>query len=250
MILQREIIQKAQAWQIPPDTVDKDYVLGHFLSVFIEQYKDSLVFKGGTCLRKCYIEQYRFSEDIDFTAKNKAFVLEQNKLESITEILRERTGIQCSVEPIKPLLFKDAPKGFQVYIRYWGANHSRHQRPLPSSRWLTKIKLEVSTDEIILLPTEHLEIMHLYSDELTGESYCNCYSINEVVTEKLRALSQRAYTAPRDFFDLYHLTRGFSKKDWEAIIPIFRKKMKHKHLKYNSPDDLINDSKITNVKGA
>jgi len=25
------------------------------------------VFKGGTCLKKCYIETYRFSEDLDFT---------------------------------------------------------------------------------------------------------------------------------------------------------------------------------------
>ena len=27
----------------------------------------SWVFKGGTCLKKCYIETYRFSEDLDFT---------------------------------------------------------------------------------------------------------------------------------------------------------------------------------------
>lgn len=25
------------------------------------------MFKGGTCLKKCYIETYRFSEDLDFT---------------------------------------------------------------------------------------------------------------------------------------------------------------------------------------
>jgi predicted nucleotidyltransferase component of viral defense system len=25
------------------------------------------VFKGGTCLRKCYYETFRFSEDLDFT---------------------------------------------------------------------------------------------------------------------------------------------------------------------------------------
>jgi predicted nucleotidyltransferase component of viral defense system len=27
----------------------------------------SWIFKGGTCLRKCYYETYRFSEDLDFT---------------------------------------------------------------------------------------------------------------------------------------------------------------------------------------
>jgi len=27
----------------------------------------SWAFKGGTCLKKCYFETYRFSEDLDFT---------------------------------------------------------------------------------------------------------------------------------------------------------------------------------------
>lgn len=27
----------------------------------------SWVFKGGTCLKKCFLETYRFSEDLDFT---------------------------------------------------------------------------------------------------------------------------------------------------------------------------------------
>lgn len=85
MILQREILQRAQEWKVPPDTVDKDYVLGHFLSVFTAHYKEELAFKGGTCLRKCYIENYRFSEDLDFTALDKNFVLDQKTLQSIAK---------------------------------------------------------------------------------------------------------------------------------------------------------------------
>ena len=247
MILQKEIIEKAQAWKVPPDTVDKDYVLGHFLSVFVEFHKEDLVFKGGTCLRKCYIENYRFSEDLDFTAIDTNFVLEQKPLESIAKVTEERTGIKFNVDKIKPLLFQDEPKGFQVYIKYWGANHSKNQRPLPHDRWQTKIKLEVSTDEILLLDTVKLDIMHPYSDTLTGEKQCMCYSINEVVAEKLRALKQRSYTAPRDFYDLFHLTETFSKEDWETVIPTFLKKMEHKKLTYQSPDDLIDASKLENV---
>lgn len=34
------------------------------------------------------------------------------------------------------------------------------------------------------------------------------------------------------------------------VIPIFIKKMMHKKLEYQSPDDLIDGSKITNVKRA
>ncbi|MBJ7879610.1 nucleotidyl transferase AbiEii/AbiGii toxin family protein [Gelidibacter salicanalis] len=250
MILQKEIIQKALEWKVPPDTVDKDYVLGHFLSVFIAHYKDELVFKGGTCLRKCYIENYRFSEDLDFTALGKSFVLDQKILQNIAKTTEQNTGILFSVDKIKPLMFQDEPKGYQVYIKYWGANHSKNQRPLPPNRWHTKIKLEISTDEILLLDTESLHIMHPYSDALMGGRQIRCYSIGEVISEKLRALKQRSYTAPRDFYDLYHLTQEFSKEKWEMVIPIFIKKMMHKKLDYQSPDDLIDDSKIANVKRA
>ncbi|HEX9824956.1 MAG TPA: nucleotidyl transferase AbiEii/AbiGii toxin family protein [Flavobacteriaceae bacterium] len=250
MILQKEIVEKAQEWKVPPDTVDKDYVLGHFLSVFVAHNKDDLVFKGGTCLRKCYIENYRFSEDLDFTALNKDFVLEQKTLEVVANEVTEQTGILFYIEPVKPVLFNDQPKGFQVKIKHWGANHSKNQPPPPHNRWNTKIKLEVSTDELVLLNTEMRTIMHPYSDEATVEKQCNCYSINEIVSEKLRALLQRSYTAPRDFYDLYHLTQDFNKADWKNIKPIFLKKMEHKNLEYKSPEDLIDDSKLANVERA
>ena len=32
--------------------------------------QDDWIFKGGTCLKKCYFESYRFSEDLDFTVTN------------------------------------------------------------------------------------------------------------------------------------------------------------------------------------
>ena len=40
------------------------------------------VFKGGTCLKKCFIETYRFSEDLDFT------VLDDGPIESRVRFLR------------------------------------------------------------------------------------------------------------------------------------------------------------------
>lgn len=113
MILQKEIIEKAQEWKVPPDTVDKDYVLGHFLSVFVAHYKDALVFKGGTCLRKCYIKNYRFSEDLDFTAMDKNFVLQQKIVDAIAKTVEERTGIRCSVDKTKPLNLMMNPKDFR-----------------------------------------------------------------------------------------------------------------------------------------
>lgn len=250
MIFQKEIREKSQLWQVPPDTVDKDYVLGHFLSVFSKYYGNTVIFKGGTCLRKCYIENYRFSEDLDFSSIEPTFTLDEKILKTISEEMANTSGIQLFYEPITLLQHNNIPKGFQVNIKYWGANHLKNQQPSPPNRWHTKIKLEISTEELILLPTPNQQIFHPYSDNLSGATTINCYAINEVVAEKLRALKQRSYTAPRDFYDLYELTNNFSKQDWETIKPIFLQKMEHKNLAYNNPSDLINPEKLITVQRA
>jgi predicted nucleotidyltransferase component of viral defense system len=54
--------------------VEKDYVLGWLLAGIGEHpaTRDTWVFKGGTCLKKCFFETYRFSEDLDFTLTDPA----------------------------------------------------------------------------------------------------------------------------------------------------------------------------------
>ncbi len=69
MIDKREILEQASALKLLPHVVEKDYVLGWILGGIYANAAlvDSWVFKGGTCLKKCYFETYRFSEDLDFT---------------------------------------------------------------------------------------------------------------------------------------------------------------------------------------
>jgi predicted nucleotidyltransferase component of viral defense system len=56
MISRIEILRSATKLGIQPNTIDKDYVLGHFLNVLYSQEwaQNNLIFKGGTCLKKCY----------------------------------------------------------------------------------------------------------------------------------------------------------------------------------------------------
>jgi len=69
MINRREILDTATKLNLRPDVLEKDFVLGWVLAGIYahEKLKDTWVFKGGTCLKKCYFETYRFSEDLDFT---------------------------------------------------------------------------------------------------------------------------------------------------------------------------------------
>lgn len=120
MIFQKEIRDKAQLWGVPPDTVDKDYVLGHFLSVFSKYCGNEMVFKGGTSLRKCYFETYRFSEDLDFSSIKTDFKFDDKIFKKIEEEIYAEIGIVFFYEPIKILQHNNIPKGYQVHIRYWG----------------------------------------------------------------------------------------------------------------------------------
>lgn len=69
MIFKEEIQKIATAKKLGIDIVEKDYILSWVLAGIHHHNatKNSWIFKGGTCLKKCYFETYRFSEDLDFT---------------------------------------------------------------------------------------------------------------------------------------------------------------------------------------
>lgn len=69
MISKQELLQLRTEWQLDVGVIEKDYVLGWVLAAIAVEpaLAEHWIFKGGTCLRKCYYETYRFPEDLDFT---------------------------------------------------------------------------------------------------------------------------------------------------------------------------------------
>ncbi len=72
MIPKQEIMALAAELQLQAHVVEKDYALGWLLAGIAAHSSigNRWVFKGGTCLKKCYFETYRFSEDLDFTLQD------------------------------------------------------------------------------------------------------------------------------------------------------------------------------------
>ncbi|WP_297518299.1 nucleotidyl transferase AbiEii/AbiGii toxin family protein [Thermococcus sp.] len=66
----RLIIEKSRIKK--PELIEKDVVLHTILKGIYsnEHFAENYLFKGGTCLVKCYFGYYRFSVDLDFTFKN------------------------------------------------------------------------------------------------------------------------------------------------------------------------------------
>lgn len=99
MINRAEILGLANTLGLEARVIEKDYVLGWVLHGIA--IGPSWVFKGGTCLKKCYFETYRFSEDLDFTIADPAqidegFMLKRFRM--ISARLYDETGIEIPAE--------------------------------------------------------------------------------------------------------------------------------------------------------
>lgn len=161
MILQREIATIAEAKKLLRSTIDKDWALGHFLDAIysIKEIHETLIFKGGTCLKKCYFPDYRFSEDLDFTSTKADFILKEAHLKEICKHVMNNAGIMTFVDPLLPLRYNNMLTGYEANIKYWGADHPRNISPPPPARWLTKVKFEVILYETSMFKKSHKEMI-------------------------------------------------------------------------------------------
>ncbi len=204
MIEKNEILTIARNLGLNPDTVQKDYVLGWMLHGIGEhQSTKDWVFKGGTSLKKCFFETFRFSEDLDFTLKDNSHLnigFLHGVFSEIAEFIGDTVGIEFSPEKFK---FKVIDKGNGNYSAQ-GKIH--YNGPLRRKGSFATIKLDLTTDEILVLDTVRQDVHHPYSDNPSEGIHANCYAFEEVVAEKVRALAQRI--RPRDLYDVVHFFRN------------------------------------------
>jgi predicted nucleotidyltransferase component of viral defense system len=205
MIDRREILAFAQALGLPPRVVEKDYVLGWLLAGI--RTNDALaqhwVFKGGTCLKKCYFETYRFSEDLDFTITDEAHLDNAFLQDAFTDIaawIYEQSGIEIPANRLRFDVFRNKRDKLAAEGRIY------YRGPIaPAGSDIPRIKLDLTTDEVVVLPPVERPVIHPYSDAPGGGIVANCYAYEEVFGEKVRALGERA--RPRDLYDVINLFR-------------------------------------------
>jgi hypothetical protein len=188
---------------------------------------------------------------LDFTCINPKFELTQKLLNQVVQLVFERTEMSLFIEEFNPLHSKDKFTGYKAVIKFWGADHSRNQAPPPSARWTTSIKIEIILYELMVFPSESRVVYHPYSDTLSQTPLeVPCYSIHEVLSEKIRALIQRAYSAPRDFYDIWYLANYVENVKWDKVAKAFHKKMEFKGLEFTGIEQIINPQNDKRLKTA
>ena len=203
MIAKRELESLSAQWNVRLDVIEKDYALGWLLAGIAQhpELSKTWVFKGGTCLRKCYYETFRFSEDLDFTIVDGGPELPEDLTRiflEISEWLRDTTGLQLIVDndSFRRKVNRRGKETTQGKIAYTGPT---------THPGLPKIKLDLTTDEVLVRKPELRAIRHHYSDTPLPVNGVLSYSITELFGEKLRALTERC--RPRDLYDVVHLHR-------------------------------------------
>lgn len=186
--------------RIPEAVLERDYCLAWFLAALSkEKLGERLAFKGGTALKRCYIGDYRFSEDLDFTLTEEA---------SFEDIRQGLEPIYARVHGASGITFRFAREdrnshsnSHTFYLGYEG--------PLPATAAGKEVKVDVTIREKIVFPLEHRPVLRGYEEyaDLPDNMALRVYSLEEIAVEKAVAVMDRTRNEPRDLYDIWHLTK-------------------------------------------
>jgi len=217
-----------------PDIIEKDYYLHRLLHELSKDdyISSNVVFKGGTCLIKAYLGYFRFSEDLDFTWKDKSLWEGKSASQARKECSKEIDTIIDRIVPIANKLGlkfeKDKSDKGQVIIGgggrmprfYLSYNSELIRKP-------AKIKMEINFMEKTLFPYKKMELASYIGDqkleelemlfndeysEYTSPIELECYDPREIYTDKCRAALTRVTYKLRDVIDIIVLEeqKGYS----------------------------------------
>ena len=197
--------------------IEKDYIISWILQGIAkhDRLSKSISFKGGTVLKKVYFEDYRFSEDLDFTllynkiSNNQIF----KWFKEVFEYVRDEANIPLEI--IDNNEHEDG--GINFYISYVG--------PLGGFGANKKVKVDISRSEILAFEPIKQKVFLGYTDQEDHELLC--YPLEEILVEKMRSMMQRMQA--RDFYDIWYLLEIHG-MDIDFYVSEFRSKCEGKGI--------------------
>jgi len=214
------------------DLIEKDLILHQILLDLSkdEFFSGNFLFKGGTCLIKCYLGYFRFSEDIDFTWKHQEVFRRrsQKEIRSYLSKVIDRLGdIFENIAARRGLDFK-CEKHNRTYVELGGGNKTCTLKIWYRSEILDRrsfVKVQINFVEKIdfaarkaelesLLREEQKELKALFPEyeEYSKRINFDVYDIDEILCEKVRSILTREGVKARDFLDVFLICKKFGNK--------------------------------------
>ncbi len=239
---------------IPWEVLERDYILSWILAGIsaLDSLRDTLVFKGGMALKKCYFGDYRFSEDLDFTG-----IADVPIGQAMEKAVREACHVAVSLldeyAPVEIICERYTEK--EPHPGGQEAFTIRAQLPW-QKRPDTRVMIETSVDERVLRPAEKRKIIHEYGEPL--DTTVQVYSLEEIVAEKLRAILQHvekvekrgwSRSRARDYYDLWRVFESYSDQmDLSDFVPFLQQKCASRNIAFKGPEDFFQEIMLAYVE--
>ncbi|MFA4662836.1 nucleotidyl transferase AbiEii/AbiGii toxin family protein [Pyrococcus kukulkanii] len=236
-----------------------------------DHFSDNYLFKGGTCLIKCYLGYYRFSVDLDFTSRNPQMWLELSRRNRERELKAEAIKLAELIEGIankRSLEFK-ADLRDRNYVEFGGGSRMiTFKLYYPEEVMREMIKIQVNFVETLLFEPKKVSAKSLLSEvklndeekvyffeflEDYSDVVVSAYDLREILTEKVRALLTRKNLKFRDIYDLYYLEKeaGLRVEDYTEEIAqklLFALKFERYSINFQKTIDSLSFLDTTSAK--
>lgn len=191
---------------------------------------EHLVFKGGTALRQLYFPDWRYSEDLDFSALPG---LDTGRLsDALTDwfaLVQEEWGITLSVRRLH---------------RANGAARLRAQFVGPLA-FPNLLLMDFTLDEPVIVPPVNRPVLGTLFDAPCPT--VQVYALEELLAEKLRSILQRGKS--RDYYDVWRLlAEKASAFDHSLTQETLLLKCRHKGLAFSGPDDFLIPARLAEAE--
>lgn len=231
----------AQA-KIDPGIIEKDYVLSKVLMALsqVDGFRKNLLFKGGTALKKFYYQEWRFSEDLDFTSKTK---LKPRDIKAVFQETVETAGKLFGLT-IGVIEYSQYPKtGTDLVSAQFKLGYDGPLRK--SSGQKNNVRVDIAFDEAIVSEPITKQIIKSYGDDIDAE--LPLYPLEEIVAEKLRSILQRGKS--RDYYDVWILLKNHN-GDFSVsrTAEILKAKCNHKGIPDPNVDDFFDETRIEEAR--
>jgi len=211
------------------DLIEKDLILHQLLFDLSKDkfFHDNFAFKGGTCLAKCYLDYFRFSEDIDFTWKDQSVFKRKSQKEIRRYLSTVIDNLGKTFEEIsktRGLEFK-CNKDDRKYVELTGGDKICTFKIWYRSEVLDHesfLKVQINFVEKLCYPFKSAELKSIVSEaeeelallfpeymEYFQEIDFDVYDVSEILAEKIRAILTRKGTKARDYVDAYLIESQF-----------------------------------------
>ncbi len=216
------------------DLVEKDFLIHSLLFDLSRNnyFKSNFLLKGGTCLIKCHLGYFRFSEDMDFTWR------EQSVFNGISQ-KEIRRKLSAAIEKVGDILEEIAArhgmdfkcrKADRNYVELVGSDKSATFKVWYDSMVLkrkTFLKIQINFVDLLLFAPVDKELASLFSalgddegknlrplfekefDAYSERPKLAVYDVREIFCEKARSILTRRSVKARDFLDLYLISAKF-----------------------------------------